>query len=212
MAKPDLYRLRWKGAVTGPFALTRISELLRSGEISFVHNIEVNGNWTTLRDHFRSLGEARPSGFLPPILPRSDGLGQELPPPPPGAPGSQPAAVNDPRHIQTAAGEVLERNVREGYLWCGSTFLFPPLFAVAIPLWEKIAGNLQPYSKFTLFIFATLLGCALPLWLVQRVGRQIVQEDLAEIAQAQGRLSLILAGLGTLFWLVMFWLLTYART
>ncbi|MEY4034377.1 MAG: hypothetical protein RL492_1571, partial [Verrucomicrobiota bacterium] len=38
MAKPDQFRLRWKGAITGPFALARISEMLRSGEISLVHN------------------------------------------------------------------------------------------------------------------------------------------------------------------------------
>ena len=211
MAKPNQFRLRWKGAITGPFALMRISEMLRSGEISLVHNIEVNDNWTTLRDYFRTLGNERPGGFLPPVFVNSDNQGQDQPPLPPGAPGSQANTAIPPQHNQNAAGEALERNVREGYLWCGSTFLFPPLFAVTIPLWEKMGGGLQPPSKFTLFIFATLVGCTLPLWLVQRVGRQIALEGLAEIAQAQLRLCLILAGLGAVFWVFMFYLLAYAK-
>lgn len=211
MAKPDQFRLRWKGAISGPFSLTRISELLRAGEISLVHNIEVNGTWTTLREHFRSLGNDRPGGFLPPLSPLAESQGQDSPPLTPGAPGNLSAATQPPTQSRNAAGEALERNVREGYLWCGSTFLFPPLFAIMVPLWEKVGGVLPPSSKLTLFIFATLLGCTLPLWLVQRVGRQITQEGLAEIAQAQMRLCLLLAGLGVLFWVFMFYLLAYAK-
>ena len=209
MAKPDQFRLRWKGAVTGPFALARISEMLRSGEISLVHNIEVNGAWTTVRDYFRTIGLSR-GALLPPIAPLAARHDADLPPPPPGAPSPAPAtATTAPA---SAAGEALERNVREGYLWCGSTFLFPPLFAVVVPLWEKTSGGpLALSSKYTLFIFATLLGCCLPLWLVQRVGRQISQEGVSEIAQAQSRLSLILAALGAVFWLFMFWFLANGR-
>lgn len=206
MAKPDHFRLRWKGAVTGPFPLARISEMLRSGEISLVHNIEVNGAWTTIRDHFRTLGLSR-GPLLPPVAPlaaRGDG---DMPPPPPGAPSPSPSAPSPTAAPASAAGEALERNVREGYLWCGSTFLFPPLFAVVVPLWERIGGPIPTSSKYTLFIFATLLGTALPLWLVARVGRRISQDGLSEIAQSQGRLCLILAGLGAVFWLLMFWLL-----
>ena len=133
-----------------------------------------------------------------------------LVPPPPGAPGSAPSPAPNP--AASAAGEALERAVREGYLWCGSTFLFPPLFAVVVPLWEKTSGSsLALSSKYTLFIFATLLGCSLPLWLVQRVGRQISQEGVSEIAQAQSRLCLVLAGLGAVFWLFMFWFLANGR-
>lgn len=206
MAKPDQFRLRWKGAVTGPFALARISEMLRAGEISLVHNIEVSGSWITIRDYFRTIGLNRGS-LLPPISPFTARDDQDLPPPPPGAAGTIQAPATPASSPASAAGEALERNVREGYLWCGSTFLFPPLFAVVVPLWEKTVGALPSSSKYTLFIFATLLGCSLPLWLVQRVGRQISQEGLAEISQAQSRLCLVLAGLGTVFWLFMFWFL-----
>jgi len=208
MAKPDQYRLRWKGAVTGPFALARISEMLRAGEISLVHNIEVNGSWTTIRDHFRTIGLSR-GPLLPPIAPTA-GRGDDEMPPPPGAPGATPGPAAPAQASASAAGEALERNVREGYLWCGSTFLFPPLFAVVVPLWEKTVGSIPMSSKYTLFIFATLLGCSLPLWLVQRIGRQISQEGVSEIAQAQGRLCLVLAGLGAVFWLFMFWFLAHA--
>jgi hypothetical protein len=207
MAKPDQFRLRWKGAVTGPFALARISEMLRAGEISLVHNIEVNGAWITIRDYFRTIGLSRGS-LLPPIAPLAARDDQDVPPPPPGAPGTHQAPISPATSPVSAAGEALERNVREGYLWCGSTFLFPPLFAVVVPLWEKTSGApIALSSKYTLFIFATLLGCSLPLWLVQRVGRQISQEGLAEISQSQSRLCLVLAGLGAIFWLFMFWFL-----
>jgi hypothetical protein len=206
MAKPDQFRLRWKGAVTGPFALARISEMLRAGEISLVHNIEVNGAWITVREYFRTLGLSRGS-LLPPIAPLAARDDPDSPPPPPGAPGTMPTPATPLAPNTSAAGEALERNVREGYLWCGSTFLFPPLFAVIVPLWEKTVGTLPPSSKYTLFLFATLVGCSLPLWLVQRVGRQISQEGLAEISQAQSRLCLVLAGLGAIFWLFMFWFL-----
>jgi hypothetical protein len=206
MAKPDQFRLRWKGAVTGPFALARISEMLRAGEISLVHNIEVNGAWITVREYFRTLGLSRGS-LLPPIAPLAARDDPDSPPPPPGAPGTTPTPATPLAPNTSAAGEALERNVREGYLWCGSTFLFPPLFAVIVPLWEKTVGTLPPSSKYTLFLFATLVGCSLPLWLVQRVGRQISQEGLAEISQAQSRLCLVLAGLGAIFWLFMFWFL-----
>ena len=43
MAPTNAFRLRWKGAVTGPFPLARVQELLRAGEISLLHNIEVDG-------------------------------------------------------------------------------------------------------------------------------------------------------------------------
>jgi hypothetical protein len=206
MAKPDQFRLRWKGAVTGPFALARISEMLRAGEISLVHNIEVNGAWITVREYFRTLGLSRGS-LLPPIAPLAARDDPDSPPPHPGAPGTTPTPATPLAPNTSAAGEALERNVREGYLWCGSTFLFPPLFAVIVPLWEKTVGTLPQSSKYTLFLFATLVGCSLPLWLVQRVGRQISQEGLAEISQAQSRLCLVLAGLGAIFWLFMFWFL-----
>ncbi|PAW85723.1 MAG: hypothetical protein B9S29_01125 [Opitutia bacterium Tous-C2FEB] len=206
MAKPDQFRLRWKGAITGPFSLARISDMLRTGEISLVHNIEINGSWLTVRDYFRTIGLSRGT-LLPPIAPLAAREDSDAPPPPPGAPGISPTLNSPAAAPVSAAGEALERNVREGYLWCGSTFLFPPLFAVVVPLWEATVGTLPPYSKYTLFIFATLLGCSLPLWLVQRVGRQISHEGLAEISQSQSRLCLVLAGLGTVFWLFMFWFL-----
>lgn len=208
MSRPTQFRLRWKGAVTGPFPLLRVSEMLRAGEISLLHNIEVDGSWMTVRDYFRAIGLTRaPSASAA----ENSGVGGETPPPPPGAEHPLGEALT-PDAARNAAGESLERTVREGYLWCGSTFLFPPLFAVVVPLWEKTSGSpLALSSKYTLFIFATLLGCSLPLWLVQRVGRQISQEGVSEIAQAQSRLCLVLAGLGAVFWLFMFWFLANGR-
>ena len=77
MAPTNAFRLRWKGAVTGPFPLARVQELLRAGEISLIHNIEVDGGWMTLRDYLRGAGLTRV------ISPSAEAAG-DAPPPPPG--------------------------------------------------------------------------------------------------------------------------------
>ena len=128
MSRPAAFRLRWKGAITGPFPLVRVSEMLRAGEISLLHNIEVDGSWMTVRDYFRAIGLSRT-----PSVSSTDtsGLDPDAPPPPPGAELPLGQALT-PDAARNEAGESLERTVREGYLWCGSTFLLPPLFALLI--------------------------------------------------------------------------------
>ena len=75
MAPTNAFRLRWKGAVTGPFPLARVQELLRAGEISLLHNIEVDGVWMTLRDYLRGAGLTRvisPSAEIAPGEPSAE--------------------------------------------------------------------------------------------------------------------------------------------
>ena len=143
MSRPTQFRLRWKGAVSGPFSLPRVSEMLRSGEISLLHNIEVDDSWMTVRDYFRAIGLGRAA---PVSTADSSGIGSDIPPPS----GSETArgealATNN---LRNAAGESLERSVREGYLWCGSTFLLPPLFAqVRVGLIWDSNSPIFPSSK-----------------------------------------------------------------
>ena len=206
MAPPTAHKLRWKGAVTGPFPLSRITEMLRTGEISLLHNIEVEGKWTTVRDFFRTSGLTRsPSpgtGFAPTFSPFA---GDELPPPPPGAPSdlARPA----PMRRRLSPAEILERSVREGYLWCGSTFLLPPLFALLVFPMSWLQGvevsAMRGIHLTVVFILAALLGSFLPWVFVRRIGATLTQAGLKEEADAQSKLAIILGVSGAILWLAM---------
>lgn len=202
MASNDAFKLRWKGAVTGPFPLSRITEMLRAGEISLLHNIEVDGKWTTVRDYFRSAGLTRAHtpgpGFAPPLSPfASDET-------PPGvAAGPRPALSRR----RLSPSEILERSVREGYLWCGATFLLPPIFALLVfPMsWlqgVEVAG-MRSLHLAIVFILAALLGSFLPLIFVRRINATLGQAGLKEEGEAQVKLALILGFSGAILWLTM---------
>jgi hypothetical protein len=59
MSKPSTFRLRWKGLISEPLTLGQISDKLRTGEISLIHSIEVEGSWITIREYFRTIGLGR---------------------------------------------------------------------------------------------------------------------------------------------------------
>lgn len=213
MAPPNAYKLRWKGAVSGPFPLARITEMLRTGEISLLHNIEVGGQWTTIRDHFRTLGLTRPAGgatgFAPPLAPFADG---DEPPPPPGAP-----LPPTPKRRAPTPAELLERSLREGYLWCGATFLLPPIFALMVFPLSWLQGVEVPAMRglhlAVVFILATLLGSFLPLLFVRRIGATLAQAGLKEEGEAQAKLAVILGISGAILWLAMCgWYLSHRQT
>jgi len=202
MSRPSQFRLRWKGAITGPFPLPRVSEMLRSGEISLLHNIEVDGTWLTVRDYFRAIGLSRAPSVPTPDADAPPSPGSELP-------------LGDglaPDNGRNAAGESLERAVREGYLWCGSTFLLPPLFALLVYGWHLVSPETPPISLFILLVFTTAVGCFLPVSFVRKVGQTLDQEGLAEIRQTQANLAILLAGLGFVLWLWCFWVLVHPRS
>lgn len=202
MSRPTQFRLRWKGAVTGPFPLTRVSELLRAGEISLLHNIEVDGTWLTVRDYFRAIGLSRT------LTSSSADAGADAPPPPPGAelPLGDGLSPETSRH---AAGEALERSVREGYLWCGSTFLLPPLFALLVYA-VTLLDNDHQLSRTMLLIllaFTTTPAALLPIVFVRRIGLTLEQEGLADLRQTQANLAIILGFLSLALWMLCFFVL-----
>jgi len=207
MSRANHFRLRWKGSVTGPFPLTRIQEMLRAGEISLLHNIEVDESWMTVRDYFRAIGLSRG-----PTVVSFDNSQPKA-----GAPSSAPGEelpigeTLSPASARNAAGESLERSVREGYLWCGSTFLLPPAFGLAVYAWHLVSPDTPPLSLFILLSFTTALGCFLPIAFVRKVGRTLDQEGLAEIRQTQANLAILLAGLGFVLWSWCFWILVHPR-
>lgn len=200
MSRPTQFRLRWKGAITGPFPLLRVSEMLRAGEISLLHNIEVDGSWLTVRDYFRAIGLTRT-----PLATSPDASGAEAPLAPTGAdlPLGEGLAAAD---VRNAAGESLERSVREGYLWCGSTFLLPPLFALLVYAAYLLDGDHQ--ISRTMFIillgFTTTPASLLPIVFVRKIGQTLEQEGLSDIRQTQGNLVIILGFLSLALWMLCF--------
>ncbi len=193
MSRPTQFRLRWKGSVTGPFPLQRINEMLRAGEISLVHSIEVDSGWMTLREYLRTLGQNRPS-----VLPDTGDLGD---PTVTSASGEDfnGHEENLPNAFRSAAGESLERIVREGYLWCGSTFIFPLIFATPGLIFINFSHP-STNAKVMILTFTTTLGCLLPIYFVRKVGRLLDQEGLGEIRQAQFNLVALLASVGLILW------------
>lgn len=206
MSRPTQFRLRWKGAVSGPFPLARVNEMLRAGEISLLHNIEVDGSWLTVRDYFRAIGLSRA-----PAVASSD-AGADAPPPPPGAELPLGEGLS-PENLRNAAGESLERSVREGYLWCGSTFLLPPLFALLVYAVYLLDGDHQVSRTMFLILlaFTTTPAALLPIIFVRKIGLTLEQEGLSDIRQTQGNLSVILGFLSLALWMLCFFVLLPSR-
>ncbi|MFM9168471.1 MAG: hypothetical protein ACKOQ9_09175 [Verrucomicrobiota bacterium] len=185
------HRIRWKGAVSGPFPATVIIDMLRAGEVSLAHSVEADGRWITVRE------------FLRGTHPRSESATSAMA----GTETREADRQDDVAAGRRTSDDSIERAVREGYLWCGSTFLLPPAFGLLVWLWVLAVPETQPLSRFVLLAFCSFVGSLLPVAMVRRVGSVLDHEGLGELRQAQGRLSVMLAVLGLAFWLVMFWFL-----
>jgi hypothetical protein len=206
MSRPTHFRLRWKGAITGPFPLLRVSEMLRAGEISLLHNIEVDGSWTTVRDYFRAIGLSRAPSTA---STEPAGVGADSPPPP-GA--ELPLGeMLTPDAMRNAAGESLERAVREGYLWCGATFLLPPIFALLVYAAYLLDNQLSRTMIVILLGFTTTPASLLPILFVRKIGLTLEQEGLSDIRQTQANLAIILGFLSLALWMLCFLVLIPTR-
>jgi len=183
--------------------------MLRAGEISLLHNIEVDGSWMTVRDYFRAIGLSR----VPSVSSTdASGLGTDAPPPPAGAELTLGQALT-PDAARNAAGESLERTVREGYLWCGSTFLLPPLFALLIYVIYILDSDHQISRTMLLILlgFTTTPAALLPILFVRKLGQTLEQEGLSDIRQTQGNLVIVLGFLSLALWMLCFFVLLPVR-
>ena len=196
MSKQSTFRLRWKGVISEPLSLGQISEKLRSGEISLIHNIEVEGSWITIREYFRTIGLSRsPIATATPIK-------------------NQESVISAPE-IETNINNTqsnLEHTVRMGYLWCGSTFIFPLLFSLIVPILEFLTKSTFPFSsRFVLLAFGTLAGCGLPYLSVRHINAYIQDHGLSDIVKDQQKLYVTLATASALIWLIVFWILAGSK-
>jgi len=199
MSKQSTFRLRWKGVISEPLSLGQISDKLRSGEISLIHNIEVEGSWITIREYFRTIGLSRS-----PITTARQIQNQE-------------SVINPPEtkletHYKSSQSN-LEHTVRMGYLWCGSTFIFPLLFSLIVPLLEFLTKSSFPFSsRFVLLAFGTLAGCGLPYLSIRHINSTIQDQGLSDIMKDQQKLYVTLATASGLIWLIVFWILAGTKT
>lgn len=93
LSKMNSYRIKWKGRESGPYTETELRDMLANREIRNLHEVEVEGEWVTIRRFFKSrdLSEEEPleissSATTPP--PKS--------PPIPVAPESKSATPTPP--------------------------------------------------------------------------------------------------------------------
>jgi hypothetical protein len=195
MSRQSTFRLRWKGVISQPLSLGQISEKLRSGEISLIHNIEVEGSWITVREYFRTIGLSRS-----PIVTATKTKNQEE--------DSHSPDINISNNNIKNNQLNLEQTVRMGYLWCGSTFIFPLIFSIIVPILEFLTKSTFPFSsRFVLLAFGTIAGCGLPYLSVRHINITIQNHGLSDVVQDQQKLYITLASASALIWLIVFWIL-----
>ena len=198
MSKQSTFRLRWKGVISEPLSLSQISDKLRSGEISLVHNIQVEGSWITIREYFRTIGLSRS-----PITTATQIKSQDS--------DINPPETQTDTHYKSSQPN-LEHTVRIGYLWCGSTFIFPLLFSLIVPLLEFLTKSSFPFSsRFVLLAFGTLAGCGLPYLMIRHINLTMQDHGLSDIVKDQQKLYVTLATASALIWLIVFWILAGSK-
>jgi hypothetical protein len=103
--------------------------------------------------------------------------------------------------------------VREGYLWCGSTFLLPPLFALLIYVIYILDSDRQISRTMLLILlsFTTTPAALLPILFVRKLGQTLEQEGLSDIRQTQGNLVIVLGFLSLALWMLCFFVLLPVR-
>ena len=98
--------------------------------------------------------------------------------------------------------------MREGYLWCGSTFLLPPLFALLIYVVNLLApGALNKVMLMILLACTTAPAALVPILFVRKIGATLEQEGLSEIRQTQSNLAVLLGTLSLCLWMLCFYVL-----
>lgn len=188
MAAPT-HTVRFKGVTLGNLTAAEIVERLRAGELSLSHAVQHQGRWMTIRQFLQAQSPATPatpeSGFLGRLTGRSaTGDDAALMPPPPGA---------------NPVGDAIEGRVREGYLWCGLTFLLPVL--LGLPVWTlgKLL-DIRPYPINTLLVVAAIGGSGYAAWRAHRCARHLQSEGLDEVGDSMRQLALALAAAAACFW------------
>jgi hypothetical protein len=198
MSKQSTFRLRWKGIISEPHSLGQISDKLRSGEISLIHNIEVEGSWITIREYFRTIGLSRSPSNTATQIKNQESV------------DNPSESKTDTRYKSSQLN--LEHTVRIGYLWCGSTFIFPLLFSLIIPILEFLTKSSFPFSsRFVLLAFGTLAGCGLPYLSIRHINSAMQDHGLSDIVKDQQKLYVTLATASALIWLIVFWILAGSK-
>lgn len=198
---PVLHKVRFKGVTLGSFTTAEIVERLRGGELSLAHAVEHRGRWMTLRLFLRETTQTAPAptgGSLvgrhatkhPPIPPG------DAPPPPPGA---------------DTVAESIESRVREGYLWCGLTFVLP--LVVGFPLWtvgKFLTGGsdplLRPLQISIALTLAAMAAAGYAAWRAHRNSLALDTEGLDDVGRSMRQLALGLCVASSGFWVLVVWL------
>lgn len=198
---PVVHKVRFKGVTLGTFTAAEIAERLRSGELSLTHAVEHRGRWLTLRLFLRETTQVVPPAPAGGLLGRHSAKHPpiatgEVPPPPPGA---------------DTVAESIETQVREGYLWCGLTFVLP--LVLGLPLW--LLGNfmtegpdplLRPLQISIALSLVAIAASVYAGWRAQRNSLALDAEGLDDVGRSMRQLALGLGVASSCFWVVVVWL------
>lgn len=188
-AAPQTYAVRFKGVALGNLSATEIAERLRAGELSLAHAVRHHDRWMTLRQFLRETAATSPllpsGGLLGRLAGKPSATG-DTPPPPPGA---------------NPVGDAIEGRVREGYLWCGLTFLLP--LAIGLPTWgiAKLL-DLRNIAGVILLLLSAALGAGYAWWRAHRTAGNLESDGLDDLGRSMRQLALALALASALFWAV----------
>lgn len=186
-----LHTVRFKGVVVGQLTAADIAERLRAGELSLTHAVEVRGRWMTLRQFLR---EKEPA-VAPPPPGTGAGLFDRL-----TRRSNEPEAPVPPAPGGSVVGDAIERRVREGYLWCGLTFLLP--VALGLPVWWLCSHwSARSTQVSTYLILAILVGDGYAAWRAHRSAEGLESEGLEDVGRSLRQLSLALALAAACFWI-----------
>lgn len=186
---PTLHAVRFKGVVVGNLTAAEIADRLRAGELSLAHVVRHQDRWMTLRQFFRENTHVAPPPPGTSLLGRLAGkptAAGDHPPPPPGA---------------NPVGDAIEGRVREGYLWCGLTFVLP--LAIGSPIWGLGRMlDLRNAAVVILLLVAALAGSGYAAWRAHRTSLGLESEGLHDVGRSMRQLALALAIAASSFWIL----------
>ena len=97
-------------------------------------------------------------------------------------------------------GDAIESRVREGYLWCGLTFVIPPL--LGLPIWAIGRWiEARNFGMGLLLCASAIAGAGYAAWRTHQTSKALRTEGLDDLGRAMQRLGFALAAASAIFWI-----------
>ena len=84
MADQQVFRLRWRGCVSGPHSVEQLKTMLARNDISLLHEVEAENRWVSLEEFLATAANENAQNITPSIPKRrhhAHGISDTIPPP-----------------------------------------------------------------------------------------------------------------------------------